>query len=173
MALAPGHTAIANPIIVVEGFDLDNNMNWDELCTLLNQQNLIESLRSDGFDAVVLNFTDATDAIQKNTFVVAELIQQVQAQISPLTSVSVVGASMGGLCSRYALAYMENHSLPHRVRTWRSFDGPQAGADIPLGLQHWVRFFSGQSVDAAAFLALLDRHGGSSAHPAALGAHGA
>lgn len=157
VALAPGHTAIVNPILVVEGFDLDNNMNWDELYTLLNQQNLIETLRSDGFDAVVLNFTDATDAIQKNAFVVAEAIQQIQAQISPLTPVSVVGASMGGLCSRYALAYLEHHSIPHRVRTWLSFDGPQAGADIPLGLQHWIRFFSGQSVDAAAFLTLLDR----------------
>ncbi len=157
VALAPGHASIVNPIIVVEGFDLENNMNWDELYTLLNQQNLIETLRSDGFDAVVLNFSDATDAIQKNAFVVAELIQQVQAQVSPLTSVAVVGASMGGLCSRYALAYMENRSLPHRVRTWLSFDGPQAGADIPLGLQHWIRFFAGQSVDAAAFLALLDR----------------
>jgi pimeloyl-ACP methyl ester carboxylesterase len=102
---------------------------------------------------VVLNFTDATDAIEKNGLLVAELIQEVQAQIDPSTSLALVGASMGGLCSRYALSYLESHGIPHRVRTWISFDSPQAGADIPLGLQHWINFFSGQSADASPFKA--------------------
>jgi len=155
--LAPGHLALVNPAVVIEGFDLDNSMNWDELYALLNQQNLLEDLRADGFDAVVLNFTDATDAIQKNSYVVAELIQQVQAMVSPTSTLALVGASMGGLCSRYALAYMEKHAMPHRVRTWISFDGAQAGADIPLGLQYWIRFFSGQSAAAAAFQTILQR----------------
>ena len=155
--LAPGHTALANPVVMVEGFDIDNSMNWDELYTLLDQQGLIETLRADGYDAVVLNFTDATDAIEKNAFVVAQLVEQVQASIGPATTVALVGASMGGLCSRYALAYMETHAIAHRVRTWISFDGPQAGADIPLGLQHWINFFSGQSTSAADFLASLQR----------------
>jgi hypothetical protein len=155
--LAPGHAAITNPIVVVEGFDLDNSMNWDELYQLLNQQNLLETLRADGFDAVVLNFTDATAAVEQNGFVVAELIQQVQGLVAPQSTLAVVGASMGGLCSRYALAYLESHGMPHRVRTWISFDSPQAGADIPLGLQYWINFFSGQSADAAAFLAILQR----------------
>src|SRR5262249_49981449 len=82
---------------------------------------------------------------------------QVQSRIAPTTSMALVGASMGGLCSRYALAYMESHGLPHHVRLWMSFDGPQEGADIPLGLQYWIHFFSGQSADAASFLAVLQR----------------
>src|SRR6185436_5669376 len=104
-----------------------------------------------------LNFTDATVAIEQNGFVVAELVSQVQSLIPPASTVAVVGASMGGLCSRYALAYMESHGIPHRVRTWMSFDAPHAGADIPLGLQYWINFFSSQSADAAAFLAILNR----------------
>lgn len=156
VALAPGHTAITNPVVVIEGFDIDNTMYWDELYTLLNQQNLLESLRADGFDAVVLDFTEATAPIQQNAFVVAELIQQVQAQVAPTTTLALVGASMGGLCSRYALAYMETNALPHRVRTWISFDAPQLGANIPLGLQYWIQFFSGQSASAADFLAALN-----------------
>src|SRR6185369_3436900 len=152
---APGHAHIVNPIVVIEGFDLDNSMNWDELYQLLNQQNLLESLRADGFDAVVLNFTDATVPVERNAFVVAELIQQVQS-LAPQSTLALVGASMGALCSRYALAYFESHAIPHRVRSWISFDGPHAGADIPLGLQHWIRFFSGQSSDAATFLAQLN-----------------
>ena len=155
--LAQGHTAIVNPVVVIEGFDLDNSMGWDELYALLNQQALLETLRGDGFDAVVLDFTDATVAIEENAFVVAALLQQVEDLIAPQSSVALIGASMGGLCSRYALAWLESQGIPHRVRTWISFDGPQAGADIPLGLQYWISFFSGQSADAASFLATLQR----------------
>lgn len=155
--LAPGHAALVNPVIVAEGFDTDNVMGWDELYALLDQQGLIETLRADGFDAVVLDFTDATDAIEKNGFVVEELLRRVQDAIAPTTSVALVGASMGGLCTRYALAWMETHAVPHRVRTWISFDTPHRGADIPLGLQYWIQFFSGQSASAASFLATLQR----------------
>ncbi|HEU4335606.1 MAG TPA: T9SS type A sorting domain-containing protein [Candidatus Eisenbacteria bacterium] len=154
--LAPGRAQIQNPAVVVEGFDLDNDMNWDELYALLNGENLLESLRADGYDAVVLNFTDATDYLQRNAFVVVDLLQQVQGVAGPRT-VALAGASMGGLVSRYALAYMETNGLPHAVRTFISFDAPHMGANIPLGIQYWVRFFSGQSSDAAVFLGLLDR----------------
>lgn len=77
--------------------------------------------------------------------------------IAPQATLALVGASMGGLCSRFALAHLEAQAIPHRVRTWISFDAPQAGANIPLGLQYWIQYFASQSVDAAAFLSLLDR----------------
>ena len=155
--LAPGRTQVQNPAIVVEGFDLDNSMNWDELYALLNQQDLIETLRADGYDAVVLNFTDATDYLQRNAFVVVDLLQQISGIVGPQTTVALAGASMGGLVSRYALAYMETNGLPHSVRTFISFDAPQSGADVPLGIQYWVKFFSTQSSDAAVFLSQLNR----------------
>ena len=154
--LAAGRTSLVNPIVVVEGFDSDNSMNWDELYQLLDQQGLIETLRAEGFDIVVLNFADATLPIQENGLLVAQLIQQVQGRISPASTLALVGASMGGLCSRYALDWLETQGIPHRVRTWVSFDGPQTGAVIPLGLQYWIDFFSGQSTDAAAFRATLE-----------------
>lgn len=147
---------LTNPVIVVEGFDLDNTLNWDELYELLNQQNLLEDLRAEGFDAVVLNFTEATDPLQRNAFVVAELIRQVDAMIPAMTTNVVVGASMGGLCARYALTYLEQQAIDHRTRTFVSFDAPHRGANIPLGVQHWLEFFSGQSTDAAFLLGRLD-----------------
>jgi len=149
--LAPGHAGITDPIIVAEGFDIDNAMGWNELYALLNQQNLIEDLRARGYDAVVLDFADATDYIQRNAFVFTELITQVENQIAPDQTVAVVGASMGGLVARYGLAWLETQGVPHRVRTFLSYDAPQRGANLPLGLQYWVDFFSGQSVDAAYF----------------------
>jgi hypothetical protein len=155
--LAPGRSTLLNPVVMIEGFDLDNSMNWDELYALLNQEQLIENLRADGYDAVVLNFTDATDYLQRNAFVVTELVNQVRAIVGPQTTIAMAGASMGGLLGRYALAYMETNGMAHSVRTFISFDGPQLGADIPLGIQYWVKFFSGQSTDAADLLASLNR----------------
>src|SRR6185369_10604408 len=115
--LAAGHTSLVNPIVLVEGFDLDNSMNWDELYQLLDQQGLIETLRAEGFDSVVLNFADATLPIQENGLLVAELIQQVESSVAPATTLALVGASMGALCSRYALDWLETQGIPHRVRT--------------------------------------------------------
>lgn len=157
VALAPGHAALTNPVIVVEGFDIDNAMGWDELYALLNQQSLLENLRSRGYDAVVLDFADATDYIQRNAFVLTALLADVQGRIDPGQSVAVVGASMGGLVGRYGLAWLETQGVAHRVRTFISYDAPQRGANIPLGLQHWVDFFSGQSADAAYFRDRLNR----------------
>jgi hypothetical protein len=154
--LADGHATLADPILVVEGFDLDNSMNWEELYVLLNQENLLETLRAQGYDAVVLNFTESTDYIQRNAYLLVELIQQVQATVSPDLDFPVIGASMGGLVARYALAYLESVGTAARVRTFISFDAPQNGANIPLGLQYWLDFFQGESADAAYLLGLLD-----------------
>jgi hypothetical protein len=154
--LAPGHTALTRPVLVVEGFDLDNSMDWDELYTLLNQEALVESLLARGQDAVVLDFTDATDYIQRNAFVFTELLDRVEDAIEPGAPVPVVGASMGGLVARYGLAWLEANALPHRVNTFISFDSPQRGANIPLGLQHWIEFFAPQSASAAVFRGILE-----------------
>jgi FlgD Ig-like domain/Putative serine esterase (DUF676) len=153
--LAPGHAVLTNPVILVEGFDLDNTMGWDELYALLNRENLLETLRSRGYDAVVLDLADATDYIQRNGLLVAELIRQIDAAVAPSQSLAVVGASMGGLCSRYALDHLEQLGQWPRVRTFISFDTPHLGADIPLGIQYWTKFFSTQSADAAYLLGRL------------------
>jgi hypothetical protein len=155
--LADTHTSLTQPVVMVEGFDIDNNMNWDELYALLDKENLIETVRADGYDIVVLNFTDATDYIQKNSFALVDLLEKVQAAIDPRMHYVLVGASMGGLCARYALSYMETNAIPHRVNTYISFDTPHEGANIPLGIQYWLDFFQSQSADAAALLASLDR----------------
>jgi hypothetical protein len=157
--LAEGHTTITEPVVVIEGFDIGNTMNWDEIYDLLNQQQMLETLRSEGFDAVVLNFTNAVDYIQRNAFVAVELIQQVRATIPPGNTIALVGASMGGLVGRYALDYMEANGLPHDARTFISFDSPQNGANIPLGIQYWVAFFASESTEAAALLEGLNAPG--------------
>ncbi len=155
--LAPGHTRIVKPVVVVEGFDLANDQNWDELYTLLNRQQLLERIRVRGFDVVVLNFADATDYLQRNAFVVASLLRQLRSEIEPGTPMTLVGASTGGVLSRYALAWMEASGIPHGVKTFISMDSPHAGANVPLGIQHWFHFFSDLTSEAAYLVDRLDR----------------
>jgi len=154
--LADGHTEVTDPVVVVEGFDLDDSMDWPELYTLLNQANLLEDLRANGRDAVILNFGQPTDPIQRNAFLLVELLQTVDGLLEGNTNYPVVGASMGGLVTRYALAWMEHENLDHHCDLFIAFDSPQAGANIPLGQQIWLDFFSSES-DEAAYL--LDRLG--------------
>ena len=65
----------------------------------------------------------------------------------------IVGPSMGGQMSRYALAYMEKHNIPHNTRLWVSIDSPHLGANIPIGIQSMMNLLDafGGSVAAADF----------------------
>ena len=53
-------------------------------------------------------------------------------------------------------------SWPRRSTTSRGSAtrerAPHAGADIPLGIQYWMGFFSGQSASAAQLLGRLDKN---------------
>ncbi len=145
-----GHTMVERPVILVEGLDLDNSLNWNELYDLMNQEFLIETLLSNGYDAVVLNYGNSTIAIQDNAFLVQELIEEVNSASGGVYPLVIAGTSLGGLTTRYALTYMEANNLPHNVSTFISVDSPQNGANIPIGIQHWADFFAGQAAEAAA-----------------------
>jgi hypothetical protein len=147
--LADGHNAVVRPVVVSEGFDYDNTMNWDALYALLNQQELLETIRSMGYDLVVLNYADAVAPIQANAYLVEALLDSVNHVVASGTEFVLVGASMGGLTTRFALTDMEANQHPHHVRTWISYDSPHRGANIPLGVQYWMDFFASESSDAA------------------------
>lgn len=119
-----------------------------------------EELRAAGNDIIILDFPDANGAeyIQRNAFVLIQLIQNVNDDLRSRGSsekLTVIGPSMGGLVSRYALAYMEkkfndasdpntyqNPRWNHNTRLWMSFDSPQLGANIPIGDQQWLRYYA-------------------------------
>ncbi len=153
--LSPQNYVLTNPVIVVEGFDIDNTKGWDDLYALLNQENLAETLRGKGYDLIVLDFNDSTDYIQRNSFVFTKLIQIVNSEKAGDNHLAVIGASMGGLVARYGLAYMEQHDMPHETNLFISFDSPQRGANIPLGLQYWLSFFRSESAEANLWISRL------------------
>jgi hypothetical protein len=137
-----GSQNIKNPIIICEGFDPENTNGWNKLYEMLNKQNFIECIKSNGYDFIVLNFTEGATYIERNAYLMKELIENINARKVTQNKLVIVGASMGGLVSRYALAYMEQSGLDHDTRLFISFDSPQNGANIPLGVQYWFQFFS-------------------------------
>ncbi len=139
--LAEGHTTVEKPIILSEGIDFEDNLSWDVLYDLFNQQNMLEYLRSDGFDMIIFNYLDPTNYIQSNGLLMVKLIQMINDTTDYSYPVTIVGPSMGGLVCRYALTYMEANNLNHNANIYFSFDAPHQGANIPLGLQYLVNFY--------------------------------
>lgn len=143
------------PIILVDGFDPGDTRNTAAIYNQLvygTGQNMADDLRLLGYDVIVLNFPNyvrpnttttvdgGVDFIQRNAFVLIELINQINAQkVGNLQNV-VIGPSMGGLISRYALRYMEMNGLNHDTRLYLSFDSPHLGANVPIGFQHLFNY---------------------------------
>ncbi|WP_439151425.1 T9SS type A sorting domain-containing protein [Winogradskyella sp.] len=150
------------PIIVVDGFDPGDTRDIAGLYSLLDfngsqgPQNLADLVRDEGFDVVVLNFPTYTraadgaiidggaDFMERNALLLVELINIIntaKASNSPEQNV-IIGPSMGGIISRYALNYMEANSLDSDTRLYISFDSPHHGANVPIGLQHQLNYLA-------------------------------
>lgn len=145
------------PIFLVDGFDPGDTRNSTAIYQSLNYgtgQNLATDLRAQGFDVIILNFPVYTrtatttvvdggvDYIQRNAMILVELINQINAQKVGNEENVVIGPSMGGLISRYALRYMEQNALDHETRLYISFDSPHLGANVPIGFQHLFNYMA-------------------------------
>jgi hypothetical protein len=148
------------PIFLVDGFDPGDGRDILGLYELLgfddngNTSNLGDLVRAEGFDVIILNFpiyTRAADAavidggvdfIERNAMLLVDLINIINAQKVGTADNVIIGPSMGGLISRYALNYMEDQNMSHETRLWISFDAPHHGANVPIGFQHQFNFLA-------------------------------
>lgn len=142
------------PIIVLDGFDPSDSRDIGTIYATLSYdgQNLADELRNLGFDIVILNAPNYTtndyeikgggDFIQRNAMVLIALIQEINDQKEGNEELVVLGPSMGGLISRYALAYMEQEGLTHETRLYLSIDSPHRGANIPISLQYLMNYLA-------------------------------
>ncbi len=164
---------LRRPLIICDGFDpgnkrdyyrndygdaeLDKEKDGRGLFQLLNgdpspwyseepSANLIERLRTDGYDIVIVNFLDGAGDITENAGEkgLRGFLNFLNSAYrdSKTEEAVLIGPSMGGLITRHALTSMEQ-AIPqeeHYVKMWFSFDSPQEGAYIPLGLQHAINY---------------------------------
>jgi len=169
---------LRNPILIVDGFDPQDTRQfdiqkendvwveggiWGRFDYMQNGilKNAGDSLISLGYDLVMVNMPEYNvngqiihgggDYIQRNAMTVIEVINEVARKLAQSGShhkIVVVGPSMGGQVTRYALAYMEQNPGPntnngkHNCRLWISFDSPHIGANIAYGGQAFLHYFS-------------------------------
>ncbi|CAM4045523.1 DUF676 domain-containing protein [Flavobacterium branchiophilum] len=93
------------------------------------------------------------DFIERNAMALVALLKRENAKLvanGSTEQITLIGPSMGGLISRYALAYMEKNNIPHNVKLWVSFDSPHLGANIPIATQAQLLFLGtiGESAEA-------------------------
>lgn len=167
--LAPGHTQLTKPLIIIEGFDPENSFNYLDLINDdgpggLNIQisqsgqpflTLNQAIEDEDYDLVFVDFVNSTDFIQRNAYMVEEVIRQInQLKVGNEKNV-VLGMSMGGLVGRYALRHMETSGETHETKLYISHDSPHQGANVPLAVQALVRHLVGEQISLPVFFSLF------------------
>ena len=144
-----------------------------------SEVNLIDLLTQKGYDVVVVNHptyfigigwpmwprvNGGADFIERNAMNHITLYQRLNNTLKQNGSqeeLVIVGPSMGGQISRYALAYMEKKYADtgdelwnHNTRLWISVDSPHLGANIPMGVQSLLNtlYTEANSVGAGEFV---------------------
>ena len=102
---------------------------------------LIAQIQAKGYDLVYVDFADAGSYIQANAQFLMEVIERINAKKVGQEQSVLVGASMGGIVCRYALAKMEQQKKDHCVGLFGTLDTPHNGANIPLSLQGLAWYF--------------------------------
>lgn len=108
------------------------------------------------YHLVQVRWTNGADYIQRNAGFVRELIEMINLkyEINADDHLAIIGGSMGGLVSRYALQSMETEGIAHNMDLFVSMDSPQQGAYVPIGVQHITNVFKDDG--AQSMLDILD-----------------
>lgn len=156
---------IRKPLIVVEGFDsgllgVENPFGEVQFINFLQSTFTSFDLYSQTInkDIIYINFNNGKDDLRRNAYLVEDIIKWVNTQkanAGSTTPNTVIGQSMGGVISRYALRDMEvQQGLNPTVTAWQhktnlfiSHDAPQQGANIPVGIQYFARHLADQFID--------------------------
>ena len=87
--LAPGHTQLTKPLIVIEGFNPEDSFNYIDLINGIGPGGLNipidpatgltlnQAIENEDYDLVFVDFVNSTDFIQRNAYMVEEVIRQI------------------------------------------------------------------------------------------------
>ena len=155
-----GGNNIVKPLIVAEGFDDGVILKPEQEAGSNNIRDFLSSVTDGGllfgetnqYDIIYVDWNNGVDFIQKNAYVLEEVIKWVNAQKAANGSTIqnvVIGQSMGGLVARYALRDIElNRNFNHDTRLYVSHDAPHLGANVPLSVQYSARHLRNLYVNA-------------------------
>ncbi len=134
--------------IVVEGFDFLEDQTAYDLYYKALQSTQIDELRKFGYEFHTISWKDSRIDMRTNAQYLIQYMDELKCELlnsgnqEPMV---LIGASMGGIIARYALAYWENNpgvstcfnSYLHFTRLLITLDSPHQGANIPLAYQHF------------------------------------
>ncbi len=139
--------------IYVEGIDIQENRNTVDIHTYMLKNSRLDELRNSGYTFLVLSYKNSRKSIIENGMHLVDLLHRLKLEAIAKQNHEqfvVIGESMGGLVSRYALCYMESEAYRegyrvqdnrmHNTRLLITIDSPHQGANVPLGLQALYRF---------------------------------
>ncbi len=159
-------TALANnivkPFIVVEGYDITDasqllKANNYSINSLIQEWNKNEfSIAFDfnkkldeeaGYDLIFIDYYTMRDITENADYLLQAIdwinSQKVNNAVGVREQNVVMGISMGGLVSRYALAKRTKLTNTNTTETKEliTMDSPHQGANVPIGLQHFLYDF--------------------------------
>jgi len=152
---------LLKPFIVVAGWGthidiakINNLLDWPtslrEWAKSTNKAGFIEELHEQAYDMIMAKFYPPNASILKNAMLLEQLIREVNIEKMANGSYEeniICGYSAGALCIKHTLLAMEKKYLDnwapdhhHHTKLLISYDGENQGANIPLGLQHHVKY---------------------------------
>ncbi len=146
---------IVKPLIYVDGFDPDINdpsfpSSGDNYyfftSTLDVDYNTVANITLDyglddqnSYDLIYVQWKNGTDYIERNAYLLESIITWVNSNKTPGQQNVIVGLSMGGLVTRFALRDMEMNGISHDTRLFVSHDAPMWGANVPVSIQAFAQ----------------------------------
>ncbi len=154
---------IVKPFIVVEGYDITDaspllkphnyDINsliseWNKIVSTPTTFDINKKLDEDGgYDLIFIDYYTMRSITENADYLLQAIdwinSQKVNNSLGVREQNVVMGISMGGLVSRYALAKKtkETNNNSTETRQLITMDSPHQGANVPLGMQHFLYDF--------------------------------
>jgi hypothetical protein len=132
---------------LVTGIDVEGLSDGEPL-QVQKSPELLQKLYDSNYDVVFVDFKSGQNYMENNGFALSKALKLIKDSLDNNESpekLVVCGACMGGLVSRFAIRDLElNGADKYKtcVGKFISFDAPQMGANINLGMQYLLQNFS-------------------------------
>ena len=164
-----GDGIINNPLIVVEGFDFSNDLanliaeegspkktngvtdydSFTRTLILSGSDDLRDLIQNNGkqYDIFYVDWVNGADYMERNAYVLQDIIKWVNSIKQGNEPNVILGQSMGGIVTRYALTDMEERGEDYETNLFVSHDSPHQGANVPISYQFLFRDMANQYVN--------------------------
>jgi len=137
---------LRKPVIYVAGFNPAHLNGIRKFYKTYNKNNLLEKLRAEGHDIVIVTFANGVDFAENCSVLLQKIIKELNTMKQNFGQNNyenvIVGVSAGNFSARLALNQMEYDYINnisqdfHNTKMYVSYEGEHQGANIPLCDQH-------------------------------------